>query len=97
MIIHGKFSSDWDGMIVSTNAILDFETGEVSAETADIEGLDGSIVREWFEPNDSENFGLDDEIEVCQNCHQYILKEVLVDTDGTNLEPTMVCQNPDCE
>ena len=98
MIIHGKMASDWEGIIPRSKATLDTETGEIKTEMVDIEGLGHlSLDREWFEPDNYEELSLDNEIPVCMICHEYIMKFVMNDTDGTNLEEGLECSNPDCE
>ena len=91
----GTFVSVWDdGTEIRTPATLDTETGEVDAETADIENLD-ILQREYFESDESFNSG--EEYDICPECHEYILKTVMKEGIGSTLYEDRVCSNPDCE
>lgn len=90
----GTFVSVWDGgQEIRTPAVLDTETGEVTAESVeadDVEMLD----REYFESSEHENSG--EEFEVCPECHEYITKVVMKEGVGKTLYEARVCSNPDC-
>jgi hypothetical protein len=92
-IIKGTFVSVWDGgEEVRTPAELNTKTGEVTTESVDVEGLDLDILdREYFETSDG------DELEVCTDCHEYILKTVMKEGIGKTLNEVHVCSNPDCD
>lgn len=70
-MILGTFISVWDGgMEISTPAELHEETGEISTESVDVEGLDLEILeREYFVNQHGGEF------EVCTECHSYILND----------------------
>jgi len=96
-IVRGSFVSDHEGFFIHLKATLDLETGEIDAEMSNVETPGGvSCEGQWFEPDNHKELGLDEEIPVCMECNQYILKSVVADTDGTNLEPAMECSNPKC-
>lgn len=90
--IEGTFVSVWDdGTKIRTNATLDEETGHIEAEQSDDPCDHGSLVREYFENEDG------DEYEVCSECHCYILKTVMKDGIGSCLDECRVCSNSDCD
>ena len=94
MIIKGTFTSLWDnnGAAIVTLATLDTETGEVTAESVDVDELGLECLdREFFTDTD------DNEYKVCTTCHEYILKSVMVDGVGSCLDEVQVCSNKDCE
>lgn len=74
------FISVWDGNhTIRTKAKYCKSTGEVVViEDVDVTGLD-NLDREYIELENG------DELEVCTNCHAFILKE------------DKVCPNPNCE
>ena len=90
MIQKGNFRSVWDEGIVITPATLDTETGYVETEPIDVNGV-ANLIDEHFEGNDG------DEHEVCYQCHEYILKTVMVDGIGSCLDEVEVCSNPECD
>lgn len=93
--IKGTFTSFWDGGTeISTEAILDTETGEVIAETSEVEDVD-ILDREAFTSNEFANAG--EEYEICPECHEYITKVVMKEGIGKTLYEARVCSNPDCE
>lgn len=88
----GTFISVWDdGTEIRTNATLDEETGYIEAEQSDDTCDHGSLVREYFENENG------DEYEVCSECHCYILKTVMKDGIGSCLDECRVCSNSDCD
>jgi hypothetical protein len=95
MKIKGVFTSVWDDDVeIVTKAILDTETGEVTAETAEVENLD-ILQREFFTSEEFANAG--EEYEICPECHTFILKVVMKDGIGHTYEEVNVCSDPDCE
>ena len=89
--IEGTFVSVWDdGTEIRTNATLDEETGHIEAEQSDDPCDHGSLVREYFEDEDGEEY------EVCPECHEYIMKTVMLDGIGQCLDECRVCSDPDC-
>ena len=89
--IKGVFVSVWDdGTEIRTNATLDEETGHIEAEQSDDPCDHGSLVREYFEDEDG------NEYEVCPDCHEYIMKTVMIDGIGQCLDECRVCSDPDC-
>ena len=91
MIRKGTFTSVWDGGTeITTNAILDNETGEItcdSVDPGDVESLD----REYFTDGETQ-----EEFRVCTTCHEHILVDPIF--EGERLpEVELVCSNPYCE
>ena len=89
MILKGTFTSVWDGgTLIVTPATLDDEIGRTETEevdAADVEVLD----REYF--TDEEG----NEYEVCPDCHEYIMRDVMFEHEGELGE--RVCSYPYCE
>lgn len=89
----GTFTSVWDdGFEVSSNAELNEETGEVTAETTDVEGLDLDVlVLEYFTDENG------NEYTVCPVCHSFIMTSKMFDGIGSTYNEHEVCSDPDCE
>jgi hypothetical protein len=87
----GTFVSIWDEGSIRTPAELNEETGEISTESVDADGME-HLMEEWFEDNET-----GDEYEVCPECHEYILKVVMKEGVGKTLYEAQVCSNPDCD
>ena len=91
----GTFISVWDNAIIRTPAELDTETGELSTNSVDAEGLE-HLIEELFEDEEG------NEHNVCPDCHEYILKEKdITDTDENGNElpeiaGIIICSNPYC-
>jgi len=90
MIQKGNFRSVWDEGIVITPATLDTDTGYVETESMDANGFE-HLIDEHFEDEDG------DEHEVCDVCHEYILKTAMVDGIGSCLDEVEVCSNSNCD
>ena len=90
MIVTGQFISIWDEGTIMTAGVLDTETGRV-----DCDSVDGNGFEHLIEENFEDEFG--DEHEVCDECHEFILKTVMVDGIGSCLDEVEVCSNPDCD
>jgi hypothetical protein len=90
----GTFTSVWDdGFEVVTNAELDEETGEVTADCVDTDDLDLDILdREYF--TDVEGV----EHEVCTECHEYIMRDKMIEGEGNGIDydGQQICSNPYC-
>jgi hypothetical protein len=90
----GTFVSIWDdGTEIRTPAVLDEKTGEVDAETADVENLD-ILQREYFESDEFANAG--EEYEICPECHTFILRTVMKDGIGHTYNEVRVCSDIEC-
>ncbi len=89
----GTFTSVWDGGFeVTTDAELNEETGEVIAESIDIEDLDLEYLeREYFTDEEGNEFT------ICPICHSYIMTNRMFDGIGKTLEERTVCSDRDCE
>jgi len=94
MVVLSNDDRLWDSNIrITTDGKLAWD-GEVISEPAEVEGL--NILEDEFvySPDDPDN-----EIPICQTCHRYILKNVVVpdDADTGTLQETYECSNPYCE
>ena len=91
------FVSIWDDDVtLRSKALYHPDTGEVEAlEIHDVDGLE-SLEREFIiikEGTDQE-----EELEVCTDCHEYVLKTVMVPGAARHsLEETQVCSDSDCD
>jgi hypothetical protein len=90
----GTFVSIWDNGSIRTPAELDEQTGEITTESVDADGME-HLMEEWFESSEFANAG--EEFDVCPVCHEYILKVVMKEGVGKTLYEEQVCSNPDCE
>jgi hypothetical protein len=91
----GTFVSVWDsGEEIRTPAELDTETGEVTTESVQANDVE-TLVNEYFESSEFSNGG--GIFEICPECHEYILKDVMNEGIGKTLYEVQVCTNPDCE
>jgi len=79
-----------DGSVVVTPATYDPETGEVTAESADVDP-EGCLEREFITLKDEE------EIEVCPDCHSYTMKTVVGDRADLSYGEMQVCRDSDCD
>jgi len=85
------FTSIWSsGTEVTTPGTYNPKTDEVTAESASIDP-DGCLTREYITLPDG------DELEVCMDCHSYVLKPVVTDLADLSFGETPECRNPDCE
>ena len=91
MILKGTFTSIWDGDVdITTPAILDTETGEVTTESVEADDVD-ILDREYFTDED------DNEYEVCTECHNFILKSAIKEGISKTLDEVQVCSDSECE
>lgn len=88
MVKKGNFVSLWEEGTITTPAELNTETGEITTESVDANGME-HLMEEWFEDGE--------EYEVCPVCHEYILKTVMKEGIGKTLYEALVCSNPECE
>jgi hypothetical protein len=86
----GTFTSVWDDAIIITGAELNEITGEIMTSSIDT-GNNGSLIEEFFEDEDG------DQLEVCPECHCYIMKTIMVDGIDHCYNERSVCSDPDCE
>jgi hypothetical protein len=86
----GTFTSVWDGGFeVTTPGELDEETGEVTAESVDV---DVEILeREFFTEEDGT------EHKVCPICHGFVLREKCIEGEGNDYDGELICSFPFCE
>ena len=89
--LNGFFTSVWDGNTeITTPAKLNVKTGEITTESVETNDID-ILEREYFTLKSG------DELEVCPECHEYILKTVMKESDGKSLYEAKICSNPNCE
>ena len=85
-------TSEWsDGSIVTTPCTYNPKTGEVDPEVSKGRVPTGSLDREFITLPD------EDELEVCQTCHEYVLKTVVGDLSDLSYGEYDECSNPNCE
>jgi hypothetical protein len=90
-LIPGDFTSNWDEGSLSTRAMLNPKTGEITSDEIVIKGDLGSLISENFSSDDGSIYG-----EVCLYCHEYLLKTFMVsDNVGKGLHEEQRC--PQCE
>jgi hypothetical protein len=87
------FTSEWDdGSTVTTPCIYDPKTGEVTPQVSKGRVPKGSLEREFI------TLPGDEELDVCQVCHEYVMKTVMNPGQAKHdLVEEQVCSDPDCE
>ena len=88
--LSGDFCSYWEEGVVVTDAVLNLETGEVTAKTKDVPDM-GSLKKEEFVALDDTTYP------VCPVCHEYILRTVMKEGVGKTLAEVDECSNKDCD
>ena len=89
-IIKGKFYSNWDDNVVfETDATLNEDTGEIETISVEADNVE-NLNYEKFVSEDEQEY------DICFCCHRYIVKTIVIDTDGTNLEEAEICMDPSC-
>lgn len=92
MILNGFFTSFWSDMPeIVTDATLNTETGEVTAESVDVGKEYDNLDSEIFTDDNGNDY------DVCPECHEYILVTSMEDGIGHNLNEVRRCKNPDCD
>jgi hypothetical protein len=89
-----SFTSEWsDGSVVTTPCVYDPKTGEVTPEVSKGRVPTGTLEREFI------TLPGDEEIEVCNTCHEYVVRSAMVPGagDDTTLEEVPSCMNPECD
>lgn len=85
------FTSVWDtGPIITTKCVYDQMSGRVEPEVFDGPAPTGNLEREFITLEDG------DELEVCPNCHEYVLRTVMGDRADCSYGEMKECPNPDC-
>ena len=90
-MITGNFTSVWDNGSITTPATLDPETGKLDINSVDVDDSFDSLVCEHFESSVGELY------DVCDYCHDHVLREVQVVLDNGVEAVTERCTDPDCE
>jgi hypothetical protein len=90
--MNGKLHSVWDNGTIITDANLDETSGKlVSGDLVDVGNDFEHLINEYFEDSDGNTY------DICPNCHEYILKTVMVDDNtGNGIHEEHVCSG-DCE
>lgn len=91
MVIQGTFTSVWDGGVANTPATLDTETGEVSTNSIEVSENFGTLMEEWFEDENGEEY------EICPVCHEFILRTYMEPGIGHNLDEIRKCMDESCD
>jgi hypothetical protein len=87
-----EFTSVWDdGSEVTTPCFYNEKTGEVTPEVSKGNPPTGSLEREYIT---LEN---EDELEVCRDCHGFVLKSVMQSGPFHAYDEVEVCSDPGCE
>ena len=88
----GVFRSTWvDCSVIETPATLNLKTGELTVKSSGDDSDHGSLESEVFENEAG------DEKNVCNCCHEYVMKTGMVPGIGHCLDEVSVCSNKDCE
>ena len=79
----GMLTRDYDGVVIKTPCTVDIADMSIYSIKIEVYGLYG-IPRQWFEPDtDSQKtYGLDEKIEICNECHEHLLKFARTNMDG---------------
>jgi len=91
----GMLCGAYGDAVIKAPCTVDIEDMSINPTMIEVNGLGGPD-REWFEPDQDsqEAYGMAEEIELCWECKQYLIRPIVSDTDGTNLEPGYEC--PEC-
>lgn len=87
------FTSEWSGgEVVTTNCEYNKSTGQVFPETSKDDSPTGELIREYITTDN------DEEIEVCPDCHEFVMKDIIIDrnkclTDDTECSDKLCCSN----
>jgi len=85
------FTSVWDdGSVVTTNGQYDPNTGLCQPEVSPNEPPTGSLDREYITLEDGK------ELDVCPECHEYLLKTTVEDRSDLSYGEVTQCMNEDC-
>lgn len=88
--IKGTFVSVWAEGTVITPCELDPSNGELFPATADVGNDYEHLEREYFQT-------LDQEMNVCNTCHSFIMKVAMNPGIGHDLNEEQECSNPECD
>ena len=93
MVKTGTFTSIWDNGTITTPATLDTETGEISTNAVDAPDDLGTLMEEWFEDEEGEQY------DVCPECHEYIIHTCMEPDKyiSHQLYEVKRCKNPNCD
>jgi len=86
-----SFTSEWDdGSIVTTPCVYNEQTGEVEPEVSEGPVPTGMVDREYITLKDGK------QIEVCPECHEYVLKTIVEYNADLSFGDHQECSNPNC-
>lgn len=90
-LIKCEFTSVWDdGSVVTTPCVYDDATGQTDPEVSKGPVPTGLVLREYITLDNG------DELEVCHDCHEYVLRTVVGDRADLSYGEYKECPNPDC-
>jgi len=93
-VLHGIFRSEWSNdSIVDTFAKLNLKSGAITLTESPDDGCEdrGGLEREVFIDAD------ENEYDVCDCCHDHIMKSVMVNGIGHCVDEDIVCSDKHCE
>jgi hypothetical protein len=86
-----EFTSEWDdGSVVTTACTYNPKTGAVNPGVSKGPIPEGSLDREYI------TLPGGDELEICMQCHSYILKKVVGDLADCSYGEYEECSDPEC-
>jgi hypothetical protein len=92
-MINCKFTSEWSGgEIVTTDCTYDESTGQVNPEVSHGVIPTGELITEYITLYNG------DEIEVCCDCHEYVMRTVMVpmEYNSSCLYESTECRDKNC-
>ena len=90
-LIKCSFTSVWDdGSVVTTPCTYNPETGQTNPEVSNGTIPTGMVEREYITLDDGE------EVEVCHDCHDYVMKTVMGDRADLSYGEYNECSDPEC-
>ena len=86
-----SYTSEWDdGSVVTTPCVYNEVTGEVEPEVSEGPVPTGMVDREYITLEGGS------QIEVCPECHEYVLKTIVDDNHDLSFGSHQECSNPNC-
>ena len=85
------FIIEWDnGQVVITDCLYNPKTGYTEPEISNGSVPEGSLMREYITLENG------DELEVCQDCHEYVMKTTMGNKSDLSYGEVEECHNPNC-
>lgn len=86
-----EFTSVWDdGSVVTTPCVYNENTGYCYPEVSKGPFPTGMVVEEYITLKNGQ------QIQVCPDCHEYVMKTVIGDRDDLSYGEYQECSDPDC-